>query len=242
MRFSENVGTWGSWVTYATTYSYNLTSSGDGVKYVDVQFQDNAGLNSTAWTIYDSIILDTTPPTGSITINAGANYTTTTSVTLYLTYSDATSGVYKVRYSNDGVWDTEPWESPAGTKAWTLTAGDGTKTVYYQIKDNAGLDSSTYSDTIILQTVSAAYLVVRGFDNGIYYRAYSGGIWGDWNVLPGATCDSPAAAVCNNELHVVVRGSDGSTLWHGYTDLATSTFTGWTLLTGSTPSTPTLTT
>jgi hypothetical protein len=86
-------------------------------------------------------------------------------------------------------------------------------------------------------------LVVRGSDNKIYYRSYnfSSGSWGSWNVLLGATCDSPAAAVCNNELHVVVRGTDGNTLWHGYVDLATSTFSGWTLLSGCTPSAPTLT-
>jgi hypothetical protein len=57
-----------------------------------------------------------------------------------------------VRYSNDGTWDTETWESASATKAWTLTLGDGVKTVYYQIKDNAELLSTTYQDTIILQT------------------------------------------------------------------------------------------
>ena len=80
--------------------------------------------------------------------------TSSASATLSLTYSDATSGVSQVRYSNDGAWDTEVWESPAATKAWTLMSGDGEKTVYYQIKDNAGMLSSTYSDTITLETAS----------------------------------------------------------------------------------------
>jgi hypothetical protein len=40
---------------------------------------------------------------------------------------------------------------------------------------------------------------------------------------------------------MVVRGMDGNTLWNGYTDLTSSAFSGWTLLDGSTPSTPTLT-
>jgi hypothetical protein len=151
MRFSENGAAWGSWVAYATTYSFTLTSAGDGAKSVDVQFIDNAHNPTTLWTIWDYIYLDTTAPTGSIVINPGnPTYTQTTSVTLYLTYSDTLSGVYQVRYSNDGVWDTEPWEAPAATKAWTLTAGNGGKTVYYQIKDNAGVISSTYSDSINL--------------------------------------------------------------------------------------------
>jgi len=69
-----------------------------------------------------------------------------------LTATDLTSGVSQVRFSNDGVWDTEVWESASASKSWTLASGDGTKTVYYQIRDNAGLLSSTYSDTITLQS------------------------------------------------------------------------------------------
>jgi hypothetical protein len=337
MRFSENMGTWGSWVAYATTYSYTLTSTGDGSKSVDVQFKDHAGLISTEWGIWDSITLDTTNPTGSISINSGAAYTTTASVTLYLTYSDATSGVYQVRYGNGGgYWGA--WEAPAATKAWTLISGDGSKSVWYQVKDyagnicdqvgdyitldtvaptgsivinggaatttsrtvtltlsasdatsgvyqmrfsenmgtwgswinyattysytltsandgyktvdvqfkdNAGLTSTAWTiwDGITLQTPTAtnAYLVVRGGDNRIYYRiSTSPGVWGSWNTLPGLTCDSPAAAIYNNELHVVVRSSSGTQLYHGYVNLGTSAFSGWTLLSGFTPSAPTL--
>jgi hypothetical protein len=89
----------------------------------------------------------------------------------------------------------------------------------------------------------ACYLVVRGWDNRVYYRNYnfSSGSWDNWNVLPGATCDSPAAVVCNNELHIVVRGLDWSTLWYGYVNLTDGTFSGWTMLDGSTPSAPSLT-
>jgi len=113
---------------------------------------DKAGNEEIPHEILTGIKLDKTAPTGSITINNEDAYTTSTSVTLTLTATDLTSGVYQVRYSNDGIWDTEPWEDFSPTKAWTLTLGNGTKTVYYQIKDNAGLVSDTYSDTIILDT------------------------------------------------------------------------------------------
>ena len=97
------------------------------------------------------IKLDKTAPTGSILINDGASSTNSTSVTLSLTAADVTSGVYQVRFSNDGVWDTETWELPSASRAWTLTSGDGAKTVYYQIVDDAGL-ISTSSDTITLNS------------------------------------------------------------------------------------------
>ena len=86
-------------------------------------------------------------------------------------------------------------------------------------------------------------LVVRGSNNGIYYRTYSATTdsWTGWNALPGTTIDSPAAVLCNNELHFVVRGGGGNTLYHGYVNLYNGVFSGWTLISGSTPSTPTLT-
>jgi len=86
------------------------------------------------------------------------------------------------------------------------------------------------------------YLVVRGLDNAIYYREYvaSTDSWNSWNALPGATCDGPGATVIGTKLHIVVRGMDETSLWHGYVDLSTSIFSGWTLLSGATPSAPTL--
>src|SRR3990172_2764298 len=88
-------------------------------------------------------------PTGSILINEGASHTTTNNVTLTLSYADNVSKVSKVRYSNDGsTWSG--WEDPSPTKAWNLTSGDGTKTVYFRIRNQANQVSPTYSDTIIL--------------------------------------------------------------------------------------------
>ena len=131
----------------SSTRSWVLPS-GDGAKTVYYQIRDSDGLLSSTYS--DSIVLDTVAPTGSIIINNGNPPTTRTSaVTLYLTYADATSGVSQVRYSNSGgPWSH--WQDPAATKEWTLTDRAGLKTVYYQVKDNAGHVSATYKDTIAL--------------------------------------------------------------------------------------------
>ncbi|MCK4445102.1 MAG: hypothetical protein KAW09_11200, partial [Thermoplasmata archaeon] len=120
--------------------------NGDGTKIVFFQIRDYAGLESTTYS--DEIGLDSTPPTGSIVINNGDTWTTSNSATLTLTYSDQLAGVSRVRYGNDGSWDTEPWESPSVFKAWNLTLGEGAKTVYYQVEDSAGLASVTFNDNI----------------------------------------------------------------------------------------------
>ncbi len=96
---------------------------------------------------------DTTPPTGSIVVNAGASYTSSESVTLTLTYADNGSGVDAVRYTNNHDWGSEPWETPTATKSWNLTSGDGAKYVSYQIRDNAGLISNFW-DAIVLDTAA----------------------------------------------------------------------------------------
>ncbi|MDI6708940.1 MAG: hypothetical protein QME47_07655, partial [Candidatus Thermoplasmatota archaeon] len=149
MRFSNDGSTWSGWEAYNTSTRWRLTA-GDGIKTVYAQYEDNAGLISTA-TISDTVILDTLPPTGTISINSGDTYTTSTSVTLTLSAYDA-NGINQMRFSNNGTtWSS--WEAYATSRSWSLTAGDGTKIVYAQYKDNAGLVSTaTIYDTIILDT------------------------------------------------------------------------------------------
>ncbi len=147
-----NLGsTWEPWESYTTTHSWNLIS-GDGSKGVYVQYRDAAGNPSVQY--HDNITLDTTAPTGSIAINGGAAYTNSTSATLTLSASDTLSGLDDMRFSNNGTsWST--WEAYAASKVWTLLSGDGTKTVYIQYRDNVGNVSSSLSDTIVLDTVAS---------------------------------------------------------------------------------------
>jgi hypothetical protein len=98
--------------------------------------------------------LDNSVPKGSIQINDGARFTTSTSVELTLTAVDSISGVYEVRFSNDGVWDSERWGTPSPNRVWSLVSGEGIRTVYYQIRDKAGLFSPTFSATVTLDTIA----------------------------------------------------------------------------------------
>ena len=85
------------------------------------------------------------------------------------------------------------------------------------------------------------YLLVRGSDDGIYLRTLpNGGSWSGWQKLPGKTVDGPTVAVVESVLHVAVRGSDGSSIWHGRMDRASGNWLGWSRVSGSTPSKPSL--
>ena len=82
-------------------------------------------------------------PVGTIAINGGASYTTSRAVTLNLT---ASVSVTQMRFSNGGRYSKA--ESFAATKPWTLTSGNGVKTVSVQFREASGTWSQAFSDTI----------------------------------------------------------------------------------------------
>ncbi|MGH8891843.1 MAG: Ig-like domain-containing protein [Actinomycetes bacterium] len=100
-----------------------------------------------------SVVMDKVAPGGGVTVNGGAATTNGTGVTVGVAAADPapSSGLTQMRFSNDSVtWS--PFEPYAATKAWTLSGGNGTKTVYAQFADLAGNVSASASDSIVLDT------------------------------------------------------------------------------------------
>lgn len=152
MIISENADfSAASWEPYATSKSFTLSSL-DGTKTVYVKFRDTAGNESASAS--DTIVYDATAPSGSVSIDAGNTYATSSSVTLNIAGTDATSGVYQMQVSEDSGFAGAIWESYATTKSVTLSGLDGTKTYYIRFKDNAGNISLATSDDIVLDTAA----------------------------------------------------------------------------------------
>lgn len=119
-------------------------------------------LNGGFW---NDITQDTTPPTGTISINSGAATTNSTTVTLTLSCTDA-SGCSEMQFSNDNTaWSTA--EAYATSKTWTLLSGDGTKTVYVKFKDAAGNWSTAFNDTITLDAPPSKPANIDVAQNGV---------------------------------------------------------------------------
>ncbi len=152
-----------STTAYAATVNFTL-SAGDGTKTVYVWLKDAAGNVSAA--VSDTIILDTTVPantTGANFISGGAASTPTTAVTLAIAATDSVgvTGYYVSESATTPTAGAAGWvtvtstTSYAATVAFTLSTGNGTKTVYVWFKDAAGNVSSTgVSDTIILNVTA----------------------------------------------------------------------------------------
>jgi len=113
--------------------------------------EDNAGHEEFPHRILTGIKLDKTPPSGSVLIEGNRTWINSTSVTLVPSASDATSGVAQMRFNNENMTWSD-WETFKSSINWTLASGDGTKTIYAQFRDDAGLVSDTSWDTVILDT------------------------------------------------------------------------------------------
>ena len=140
-RFSKDGINYFPFETYATTRTVTLTA-GDGLKNIWVQFKDSLGNISTA--ISDSITLDTTKPTGTMSFNEGAN-TSGTIGTLAISASD-TNGVTQMQFSKNGGLSYFAWEPYASTRVVKLSLGPNTLTARF--KDAAGNISDPVSASI----------------------------------------------------------------------------------------------
>lgn len=150
MRLSNDGAEWSEWAPYAPAAQWELTA-GDGPKTVHVQFRDAAWNVSSGFS--DSIALETAAPSGGIQVNGGSDYTSSISVVLSLSADDSGSGVVEMRLSNDGA-NWTPWQPFADSQTWELLPGDGAKTVFVRYRDDAGNESATYSDAIVLTSAS----------------------------------------------------------------------------------------
>jgi hypothetical protein len=106
------------------------------------------------------------------------------------------------------------------------------------------LIGGTPSSPTLATNGTALCLVVRDQYSNIYYRFYNiaSMVWGGWVAWPyGGTPEAPSATMLGDQLHVVVQGPGGSSLWHSSVNTSTGAFSGWDYVTGATPSKPTLT-
>jgi hypothetical protein len=130
--------------------SVNTGASPSGFDALVVQ-NNNGGSGS--YTLYR----DTAAPSGTVSVNSGATFTNSTNVTLSLSATNPTSGdpVSDMRFSTDGV-NFGAWVPFAASASFTLPSGDGSKTVFAEFRNGAGVVSPAVSDSIVLDTIAPA--------------------------------------------------------------------------------------
>jgi len=119
-----------------------------------VKVTDGTGNQSSLLPV-TSFTVDTTPPTGTISINSGATYTNSTSTTLTISASDA-SGVSEMQVYDGIDFSSAEWVPYATTLAWLLPTGEASHDVSIRFKDAVGnINPARASfDGIILDTIA----------------------------------------------------------------------------------------
>ena len=187
----------------------------EGVNTLELRAADAVGnaLTPLVW----SVTLDTQPPVGTVVINGGAGATTSMYVTLSLTVQDATSGVARMRISNQRTtgYVEEPFS--ARRAQWALTPVRGQQAVYVKFVDRAGNESPAASDDITLSLLSPETLITNGpagltplssaafsflCPEGacVFAYAFDNGEWSDW--APATTATSAALPPGNHYFRV----------------------------------------
>ena len=206
------------WSSHSVVAGNNITTDGDG-------FWDGLFItNSTDVRVYHNNFVDNNRQAeeflGCSSISWDDGYPSGGNYWNEFGSADSFSGPYQNVTGSDGIWDTR-----------------------YNITVTLQPDNQDHYPLVNPWGSSTALAVRGSFNDVIWYRFLdsSTGDWDSWNAVPtGSTVDSPAVAVSRGRLYTVVRGADGRSLWFSSINLTDSSFSGWTLLSGSSPSSPTL--
>jgi hypothetical protein len=142
MQVSESADFEGAeWHTY-TAIAPTALSEGDGLKTVYVRFRDHAGNLSTA--AAGSLLVDTTPPTGTVQVVEGILGPDAVMATLTLSAFDNASGVSEMRISQSPAFTDTVWVSYT-QQAVVPVHPDEYPVFFVQFRDWTGNESAIYA-------------------------------------------------------------------------------------------------
>ncbi|WP_369435940.1 S-layer homology domain-containing protein [Lysinibacillus fusiformis] len=152
-----------------------------------------------------------TPPTGSFTILEGA-MTSTSTVNLSVTGSDPDIGdsVTHMRFANSAAnLSAASWLPFSNTATFSLTGGDGAKTIYMQLRDsNNGISANSSQSILLDQTAPTGTLIIN--DGATWTKS-------DTVTLKGIYTDGSGSGVEQARLSNII--GSWQTSWFNIADL-----------------------
>ncbi len=158
MQLARNENfTGATWWPHIASETYGLVGDPEGFVTIYMRLRDAAGRISETYN--DTILIDTTPPEGTLLINGGAKYTNSTAVDLTIDWTDR-SGVISMMVSNDPDFQGAIWQDPVRALGWLIGETDGVHTVYVKLRDFVGWETVLTDDIILDRTPPAASLSI----------------------------------------------------------------------------------
>lgn len=136
---------WTKHFTSFATYTQTTNSGGGG--------GGGGGSGGGGSTIVSAPADITAPTTVSVVINGGEDVTANREITLTLSANDASA--IQMMISDSPAFSDGSWENYNATKLWSLSGGNGIKTIYVKFKDTYNNISDIVYDSIILDTSNA---------------------------------------------------------------------------------------
>jgi hypothetical protein len=138
---------------FVASRSWQLLGAGVGVegeRYVCALFADKAG-NWTTIAQVDSVRYDTKVPVATVAVTGPeAVVGRTRSYEVTVSVSGQPADATEMMIGNDASFSSAGWRTLGAATAWLLLPGDGLKTVYVKVRDEAGNESPVYQPTITL--------------------------------------------------------------------------------------------
>jgi formylglycine-generating enzyme required for sulfatase activity/fibronectin type 3 domain-containing protein len=143
-----------SWEPYVQTKNWNLPT-GVGPHYVYVKFRNNSGAVSSVY--FDDIL--PRPINPGLTVAGGAQYTSTRDVQLTLSASGTN---LRMKIAEDSTFTSIDWQTYQNPIDFTLTTGEGQKTVYAKFINDFEIESDIVFDSILPQPMNPGIIIASG--------------------------------------------------------------------------------
>jgi hypothetical protein len=200
MRLRAEGGEWSAWMPFCATAEWRLPPGSGGVA---VELQARNGYGEALETISDAIcrvpgIIDLT----GLVLAHGDGFTDRASVDLGVLTAPGSAAPAEMRARNeDGQWGA--WAPFAAHSMWTLSKGDGPKTVTVEVRDGVDIQHMDVSDEIILDTTCPVMTMAM---DGTMGEA-------GWYVSPVRAIITAVDAICGD---VPVEYTLDGTTWTPY--------------------------
>ncbi|OGC22352.1 hypothetical protein A2291_05010 [candidate division WOR-1 bacterium RIFOXYB2_FULL_42_35] len=145
------------------SYTWTVANSPTDEAKIKIEAISGANTSSDESDATFTIIAGAGPTVGSITLKdiGTGNTTYSNNQIVSVEVSSATGSPTQMIASEEASFTNASWQTYSATFEYTVSSGDGTKTVYYKVRDASLTVSSTVSASIILDTSSPAVILYQ---------------------------------------------------------------------------------